>query len=284
MVTLLIFMQINYLTHIEASTVPNSLVETENQELEEEESESKEKERQQDITIVILGTDERSTEVSRSDIIIIANYNPEDNCITLLSIPRDTRVYIPGKWTDKINHAYAYGGVDLLKQTLENFLETEIEYYIQISFKDFVNTMNALGGVEVKAEKDFYNSDGKVIIPEGEIILNGEEALYYVRFRNDHEGDIGRIKRQQEVIQSLTETYLRQLNIANFIKLVTLFKENTVSDINVISLISSQNTLLDIRDVKFDSYILKTNSKILNGIWYEIVDEEHLKEVKELLR
>lgn len=235
-------------------------------------------------TIAIFGTDESSSEISRSDIIMILKFYTTLDKVTVISIPRDSKVAIPSFGTSKINHAFAYGGAPLLESTLENILETDIDYYVRFNFKDFANIVDQLGGVEVTSKKDFIYNSGTTI-KKGQSTLNGELALFYVRFRSDSDGDFGRIKRQQEVIQSIANRIFKVKNdLPELAKLTRIFYENADTDIALKDLLTSSKSITNIERITFDCHTLKTASKKMDGIWYEIIDKNDLKKMKELLK
>ncbi len=154
-------------------------------------------------TVLIMGVDIRKDDVGRSDTMMIATIDPRLDQATLLSIPRDTRVKIRGRGYDKINAAFAYGGVSLAESTVENFLGIDIDHYVLIDTSSFVKIIDAIGGVDIDVEKRMYYEDpwddnGGLVIDlyPGQQHMDGKTAVTYVRYR-DSEGDIGRVKRQQ---------------------------------------------------------------------------------------
>lgn len=153
--------------------------------------------------VLIMGVDIRKDDVGRSDTLMIATIDPRLDQATLLSIPRDTRVKIRGRGYDKINAAFAYGGVRLTESTVENFLGIDIDHYLLINTNSFVKIIDAIGGVDIDVEKrmfyeDPWDDNGGLVIDlyPGEQHMDGKTAVTYVRYR-DSEGDIGRVKRQQ---------------------------------------------------------------------------------------
>ena len=153
--------------------------------------------------VLIMGVDIRKDDVGRSDTMMIATIDPRFDQATLLSIPRDTRVKIRGRGYDKINAAFAYGGVALAESTVENFLGIDIDHYVLIDTSSFVKIIDAIGGVDIDVEKRMYYEDpwddnGGLVIDlyPGQQHMDGKTAVTYVRYR-DSEGDIGRVKRQQ---------------------------------------------------------------------------------------
>ncbi len=153
--------------------------------------------------VLIMGVDKREDDVGRSDTLMIATIDPRFDQATLLSIPRDTRVKIRGRGYDKINAAYAYGGVGLTESTVENFLGIDIDHYVMIDTNSFVKIIDAIGGVDIDVEKrmfyeDPWDDNGGLVIDlyPGQQHMDGKTAVTYVRYR-DSEGDIGRVQRQQ---------------------------------------------------------------------------------------
>jgi LCP family protein required for cell wall assembly len=150
--------------------------------------------------VVLLGSDARAGEASRSDTIVVAKAGEG-----MLAVPRDTLVEIPGLGEDKINAAFATGGAELTVKTLENLTGLPINNYVVVHFDGVEDIVNALGGVTLEVEQPIeVGIEGRrVFIPAGTQTLNGIEALAYVRFRGTPTADIGRIGRQQGFLQEL---------------------------------------------------------------------------------
>ncbi|MCF0247435.1 MAG: LCP family protein [Synergistes sp.] len=156
--------------------------------------------------ILLMGED--NVEGSRrSDTILFAAVDIDDKNIRVLSLPRDTRVQIPRHGTQKLNHAFAYGGPDLLKATVEKYLGVPILYYVIVDYESFPEFVDMLGGIEIDVDKRMRYVDraGKlnINIQPGKQVMNGKTALEYVRFRKDAQGDIGRIQRQQKFLKAM---------------------------------------------------------------------------------
>jgi LCP family protein required for cell wall assembly len=238
------------------------------------------------ITIALIGTDERETEKSRSDVIVLGKYNPEQNSLIIISIPRDAMVDIPGRGKAKINAAYAYGGADLLLQTLEHLFSLEVPYYAHVNFRGFVAMVDAIGGVRVNAKKDFYEHwrDNDVYIKKGENILDGEHLLEYVRFRHDADGDFGRIARQQEVISCIARQFITPEYIFKVPSVLKAARENIDTNINWMDLFRILSRVNNTNNLQIETYVLQTHSKIIDGIWYQIIDNENLKLLAQKLK
>ncbi|MDO4987451.1 MAG: LCP family protein [Synergistes sp.] len=158
------------------------------------------------INILLLGEDDVEGS-RRSDTILFITVDIDDKNMRVMSLPRDTRVSIPGHGVQKLNHAFAYGGADLMKKTVENYLQEPILYHVIVDYNSFPEFVDMLGGVEVDVQKKMRYVDraGKldINISPGLQVLNGKKALHFVRFRKDALGDIGRVQRQQQFIKSM---------------------------------------------------------------------------------
>jgi LCP family protein required for cell wall assembly len=235
------------------------------------------------VIFALYGTDEKTDETGRSDIIMVVKYDPLQKKFVMASLPRDLRVNVPGYGLDKINHAYAYGGRTLSDQTIEELLGIKLDFSVNLDFDTFSKIIDKVGGVSIVAKKNFYyNEDNSLAIKEGKQILNGSDALFYVRFRKDEDGDYGRIARQQEVIRSLMET-LSTTSLKEKMNLIETFYNNgletnaSVSKIKeYISMSSGDNY------ITFESYRLNTYSEIIDGLWYELYSQEDLDFIKNL--
>jgi LCP family protein required for cell wall assembly len=174
------------------------------------------------INILMLGEDNVDG-AKRSDTVAFVAVDVDANNVRVLSLPRDTRVHIPGHGNQKLNHAYAYGGVELLKATIEEFLGTTIHYYVKVDYDNFPQLVDLVGGVDMyvgKAMKYRDKSQGLVIdIPVGKQHMDGDTALKYVRFRKDALGDIGRIQRQQQFLKALLHKMYEPENMVRFTSL-----------------------------------------------------------------
>ena len=160
------------------------------------------------VNILIVGLDEVDGG-RRSDAIALAVVDQDTQSIRMLSIPRDSRVLIPGRGWDKINPAYAYGGLELLKATVMNLFNVGIHYFVVVNYDSFPRIVDLLGWIDIDVEKKLVYTDYSaklfINIPKGPQHMTGKTLLEYVRFRHDPLGDIGRVQRQQKAVAILME-------------------------------------------------------------------------------
>ena len=164
-------------------------------------------------TLLIMGIEDYATDGQngRTDSLMFATVNPKTQKISLMSIPRDSRVPIVGKnKEDKINAAHAYGGEEMAIKTVEGFLKVPVDHYLKIDFQGFKGIVDAVGGVTVDVPFDFGSVQTwittKIEFKQGQQELNGEEALAYVRMRKqDPNGDYGRAARQRQLLAAVAQ-------------------------------------------------------------------------------
>jgi len=170
--------------------------------------------------ILVLGVD--SCDGHRSDTIMLLHLNGNEKKASVISIPRDTLLAIPGRGLDKINHAYAYGGIELTRKTVEDFFKVSVPYYIIVNFAGIEHIIDQLGGVTVNVEKRMYYvdyaGDLTIDLQPGLQHLNGQQAMGYLRFRHS-DNDFARIGRQQKFLQSIANEMMSRDNIVKSPKL-----------------------------------------------------------------
>lgn len=265
----------------------NKAVDTMHAPLEREKSEKRTEEislnKAEPFSVLLLGVDERQGDKGRSDSIIVLTVNPNQNSVKMLSLPRDTRTEIVGKGTqDKINHAYAFGGVEMSMATIENFLDIPIDYYIKINMEGFQDIVDSVGGVTVQNDLDF--SYEGTHFPKGELKLNGEKALRYSRMRyEDPRGDFGRQLRQRQIIQGVINEGASLNSLANFGDIFSALGNNVKTDLAFDEMITIQSKYKDASKQMEQLQIAGQGTKI-NGVYYLQVPQEEKARVQGILK
>lgn len=221
----------------------------------------------------------------RSDTLMVASFDPKTGEISLLSIPRDTRVDIPGReHKEKINHAFAYGGVDLTLQTVRQFLGIPLRYYIQIDTAGFRKLVDAIGGVPLEVEKEMKytdKADGLYInLEPGYQVLNGEQAEGYVRFRKT-DSDLARAERQQKFIGAAVKQVLKPANLLKLDQLFRIAAETVQTNIPIGVGIRYLPMVKSLQGDNITTYILEGDDLWLNGTYYYEPDMAKLEELVE---
>lgn len=187
----------------------------------------------------------------RSDTLFLLSVDSEARLLNMLSIPRDCRVEIPGVGLEKINAAFSMketGDIDLVRRTVEKFLGITVDRYIIIKEYAAKKMVDDLGGVTVDVEKNMDYDDNwgnlHIHLKKGVQRLNGEQAVGYVRFRNDEEGDRGRIRRQQQFLDALFKELRKpenSMNPSRLQALATTIHDNIGTDLTVGEIIDLAN-------------------------------------------
>lgn len=235
--------------------------------------------------ILVVGGDGRKGDPGRSDTILLGFLDSKEKTVSILNIPRDTYAHIVGKnIKTKINHAYAYGGVDMTKDTVEEFLDIKVDHYVNIDFKGFASLIDALGGITIDVEKRMYYPAENIDLYKGVQKLNGEQALAYVRYRSDGLGDLGRVERQQKFLSILADRVMSLSTLWKIPKLVGVFRDNVDTDLSLREMISLANTYKSFDVSKIKTSILPGEPEYINGVSYYISDpEETARLIDELL-
>lgn len=238
------------------------------------------------INVLVLGVDEGDNEApgapKRSDTMIVASIDPKDGTVGLLSIPRDTRVAIPGrKGFDKVTHAYAYGGPQLAVRTVENFLGVPIHYYVAMDWQGFINIVDILGGVGLYVEQDMNYDDPyaslSIHLKKGYQHLDGVKAGQYVRYRHDELGDIGRVQRQQRFLRAMTDEMLQFGTLFKLPALTAALRENVTSDMPPLTMLRVANTLKGFKDGGLKAELVPGRFATVDGLSYWVADKEETR-------
>jgi polyisoprenyl-teichoic acid--peptidoglycan teichoic acid transferase len=235
-------------------------------------------------SVLLLGVDERSGDKGRSDSMIVLTVNPNVESVKMISIPRDTLTEIVGRGTkDKINHAYAFGGVEMSMDTVENLLDIPIDYYVKINMEGFEDIVNAVGGVTVNNDLNF--SQGGFTFKKGQLQLNGKEALAFARMRKeDPRGDFGRQLRQREVIQGVIREGASVSSLWKFDNIFDALGSNVETNLTFEEMVDIQKNYKaasnDIQQIKIE----KGSGTKIDGIYYYVIPEEEIESISSELR
>lgn len=239
------------------------------------------------VSILFVGVDqgggrEGDTDSGLSDALMLATFNVAEKSVNLLSIPRDSYVYIPSRDSyTKITHAHAYGGIPETIDTVEHLFEMPVDYYVRLDFDAFIDVVEALDGIEVDvpyaiSEMDSHDVKGAIQLDAGEQWLNGEEALALARTRK-YDNDFERGNRQQDILNAILDRMISVNALANINNLMDAVGNNmktnmTFDDIKSLSGYISNN--LEINTLSLEG------SDLITDAYYFELNEAHLEEIK----
>ena len=237
-------------------------------------------EKEEPFSILMLGVDERDGDIGRSDTMVVLTVNPNLSSIKMLSIPRDTRTKIIGKGIqDKINHAYAFGGVEMSMDTVENLLDIPLDYYLQVNMEGFLEIVDAVGGVTV--QNDFSFKYGGYEFPVGKIELDGKKALAFSRMRyEDPRGDFGRQQRQREIIRAVIRKGARLSSLRNYDEILTALGSNVKTNLTFSEMYDIQSKYKNAGKL-IEEIELKGSGGKIDGIYYYQVDDAEKQRVQD---
>ncbi|WP_407269364.1 LCP family protein [Radiobacillus sp. PE A8.2] len=235
------------------------------------------------VSILFIGVDDsekRSDSNPRSDALVLATLNKEDKSVKLLSIPRDSYVYIPEVgYEDKITHAHAFGGPKATIEAVEGFLDIPVDYYVKMDFEAFIDVVNVLDGVKVNVPYELYEQNSEDVknaihLLPGEQKLNGEEALALARTRK-YDSDIERGKRQQEIIKAIAKQTLSFSSIFKVNNLMEAVGNNMTTNLTFDELKSFASYGTS-SDLNIDTINITGDDKKIDGIYYYELDQDDL--------
>ncbi len=229
---------------------------------------------------------------SRSDVNILVTVNPKDEKILITWIPRDYYVNInKSKYKDKLTHAGMYG-IDSSVYAIENLLDVNINYYVKVNFTSVIDIVDALEGITVYNDETFTTNEN-ITFRKGEITLNGEKALSFVRDRKHVTGgDIGRGKNQIKVLEALLNKAMSPDIIKNYNKLINSLKGAFVTNMNQSAMLGFiKKEIQSPRDWQIESITLEgtnayeyTYTYKNHKLYVMLPDEDMVNEVKEKIK
>ena len=189
------------------------------------------------INVLLVGVDttDPDAEEGRSDTMMLVSFNKTQNKSTVVSFLRDSLVEIDGHGKSKLGHAYAYGGVGLTINTINNTYDLDIQNYITISFDNLVNVIDEMGGVNVSVteeEANYYRRIGVMNVSEGEVTLNGTQALAHARNRTLG-SDFERSRRQRSVMYGVYKKIMEERNPADVMELIRFCMTQVKTNLSV---------------------------------------------------
>lgn len=252
-------------------------------------------------SLLLLGVEDYATnkETGRADTQIVATFNPKENEVTLVTIPRDTRVYIDnaGEYTGihKINAAMTYGEMNkygsekLQLETTEKLLNIPIDAFVTVNFDGFRDVVNALGGINIDIKQPFWEDDiytkKRIDFEVGEAHLTGEEALAFVRMRKrDVNGIYSRDERQRQFINATISQAKSAGTVFKVGELTKIFGKNVKTSFNISDLFAIQSQYLNMTDLKINTTELKGYDTLINGVSYFVADQKELQNLSMELR
>lgn len=240
------------------------------------------------VNILFLGIDDGDSEAAidepkRTDAILLVSMDPAKKQISILSVPRDSYVMLPGFNKDKANSAFFYGGVSLAKKTMANFLQVPIHYYVLMDWDGFNKIIDILGGIDIYVESNMNYEDPyadlQIHLEKGFQHLDGVNSGKYIRFRSDEMGDIGRVQRQQKFVRALLEQHLTLNTLGKIPDIAKALDTYIQTDIPMLEMIKLINTVKGTEKSNIKSAMVPGEFMDVNKVSYWRINDLELKKV-----
>lgn len=244
------------------------------------------------VNVLLLGVDapesDRKGDIPRSDTMMLLSLDPKTDTAFILSIPRDTRVVLPGRSNaTKINHAHRFGGPDLSIQAVKELLDIPIHHYVVVDYKALFEIVNDVGGIDINIEhKGGMHYDDNAIKPalhihfdQGMNHLDGQKAMEFLRYRKGYaSGDLGRIEAQQKFISALLDKLLSPSSIAKLPKITEHAFQYIDTDMSKAEILQLAVSAMKLDSKNIIKDVLPGNGMYISGISYFIVDQPIYKD------
>ena len=251
------------------------------------------------VNILLLGVDigdpkqVDNQSIKRTDTIMVLNYNPTNKRLNVVSIPRDTLININDR-NAKINAAYAIGGYPKIKSEAENLLNIKINYMVKIDYNAFREIVDALGGIEMKIERNMiYDDEGQnlhINFKAGETVnLDGKKAEEFFRWRKNNDGsglangDLERIENQQKFISKVVDKCTSPLILFRAPKIMSALGDNIETNMSASEILSYGLKFMNIKKENMAMTVSAGTPKTINGESFLIFDKNENKDVLSLL-
>jgi LCP family protein required for cell wall assembly len=237
--------------------------------------------------VVLMGSDTRKGQAQqRSDSLIVARIDPQKKKVQMISLPRDSRVAIPGYGTTKINAAATYGGPKLVIKTVEQLTGLTISHYVNINFTGFRDVVDAIGGVWVNVPINIYDTQASAFgkkyatLKKGYQKLDGAHALTFARTRHYFaSGDYQRMKDQQILIKAIATQALSLSNVFKASSIVDAVASNLDTDMTPAEIASLVLEFKGMKAGNIQSITAPSAPKYINGVSYVIINKTSLARV-----
>jgi polyisoprenyl-teichoic acid--peptidoglycan teichoic acid transferase len=244
------------------------------------------------VSILFIGVDESDTRnygsATRSDALMLATLNEKNKSVKLVSIPRDSYVYLPEVgYNTKINHAHAYGGPKASIETVETMFNIPVDYYVKMNFHAFIDVVDALGGINVEVPYELFEQNSKdtknaIHLQPGMQSLDGEEALALARTRK-MDNDIERGKRQQEILKGVMNKAISANALTKYDNIIQAIGDNmetnmTFDEMKALSSYGLQKKL------NLSTLSIEGEDSYIEGVYYWQLDDTSLANTANDLR
>ncbi|AKL95946.1 transcriptional attenuator, LytR family [Clostridium aceticum] len=228
----------------------------------------------------------------RSDTMMLALIDAQQKKVSLISIPRDSYVQIPGYRMNKINAAYPLGGSKLMMETVESWLDIELQGFVSVDFEGFIELVDLMGGIEVEVTRKMEYDDPidgtSIRLTPGKQVLDGKNALDFVRFRQSNDGrhasDYNRMERQQQALAALAEKVTPFRVVTRLTDMMTILSDNVKTSLTPKELETLIRVFASFNPANLETTSLQGEGYYHNGAWYEKIPQGEIERVQTIIK
>lgn len=274
---------------LEGAYVPIDGVDKTGKDLKDKET----KDKPENLSILFLGLDESEKRGmsggARTDAMILATFNEKEKTVKLVSIPRDSYVYLPTEGrNDKITHANAFGGVKGSIEAIEGLFDIPVDYYVRMNFYAFMDVIDALGGIQYDVpfelhEKNSEDVNNAVHLQPGNQTINGEQALALARTRK-YDNDLERGKRQQELMMAVVKKSVSLGAVTKVDDAIDVVGENMITNLTFKDMMSFYKYISATQGLDVQTMQLEGADAYINRVYYFKLDDESVQNISKELK
>jgi LCP family protein required for cell wall assembly len=240
------------------------------------------------VYVLLLGDDHRPGQGrQRSDTMMLARVDTVKKNVLLLSIPRDTRIEIPGHGIGKINAAYAYGGPALAITAVKKLTGLPVNHFAEIDFQGLTDVVDSMGGLMIDVDREINDEyrakyhNGVAHISKGYQRLNGAQALTFVRSRAFPEGDFIRVMHQRQFLMALAKQAMSASQVAKLPAIMDAASQHMTTDMALPDLMAFAREIRGIPEKSFIGRTVPGKGEMIKGGWYLVPDPVRSKQLFE---
>ncbi len=232
------------------------------------------------IYFLLLGSDSRTEDFKGlSDAIMLVKLDPLQKKLSLVSFPRDSRVYIEGVGNRKINSALWYGGPELSVKTVEQISGVKIDYYLLATFNSFKRIIEHVGGVKLNLDKPLYDRWAGANFDAGDVVMNGEMALAFCRARHIENGDFTRAAHQQDLVEAFYQQKKDEHSLIEIVDKVKLIHDQLETNLKPIESFQLGWLLISLDQFSIEKAVLPGGIRNIGGASYVILDSNKMEKI-----
>lgn len=244
--------------------------------------------------LLLYGIDKREyiQDRGRPDTLMLALIHPESARVNLISIPRDAYVPIPKHGKHKLNHSFSKGGVDLTIETIQKWLNIDLKGYFSIDFEGFEKLVDLVDGIEIEVDRDMAYDDPEdgtsIRLNQGLQVLNGKQALDFVRFRHSNDGktdsDYKRMERQQKVLKTIGGEMISIHSMMKMFAMMRVLEEHLKTTLKPAELDTLIRLVPQLDMNNFVTTSMTGEGKYEDGLWFEVISNQEKSRIQTLIQ